>query len=421
MEIVRTRSELDAKIAECDRARSDEAMRALFSTFRMQVPENLPADPFAAEYRDKQLALYEEIAGIPYSLENEATKFDIEAALQRPFPYNTGSSATAGEYFMSIGFVLNVMALQGEASILEFGPGWGVTTLHLAKLGHKVTVIEIEPCFCELIRRTAEQAGVNIEVINADFFHIENETRKFDAVLFYDCFHHCADHMRLLKALDNVVSPNGRVFFGGEPISNEFSFPWGLRLDGWALWGIRKQGWMELGFREDYFSQALMRSGWFGRKLSIAGQNRLRVWEARRLSEVTFEYPAGAVEMQSEIGKLVDGALVLDGSRKGTGIYGPYLDLPAGSYRAQIQFGGSPTYGEALMDVTANCGNVCLAKRKLNFSGEPRVCPGLDFVVSPGHAGIEVRLNCSRGFKGEISKVAITPYNPPIVHSPPRG
>jgi ubiquinone/menaquinone biosynthesis C-methylase UbiE len=357
-----------------------------------------------------QLALYSQIAGVPYSLDQEATKFDIESALRNPFPFSSRSTAVAGEYFMAIGFLLNTMALPKAAHILEFGPGWGVTTLSLAKLGHKVTVIEIEPCFCELIRRQAKLEGVDVEVVNADFFCVEKQSKQFDAVLFYDCFHHCDDHMRLLRALNRVVRTGGRIFFGGEPISNDFEQAWGLRLDGWALWGIRKNGWMELGFREDYFAEALLRTGWFGRKHSVPGLNRLRVWEAQRSSEVAFRYSAGGPDIRTEIGRINNGHIVLDGTRRGTGLFGPYVDLPAGSYDAHIFFAADePLSGEAVMDIAVNCGGKRLAERAISFLDKDEGSVQLPFETAGEDRGVEVRLMCEPGFKATVIGVEIKP------------
>src|SRR4051812_20476021 len=75
--IVRTLEELDAKISECDRAGSDDALRQCFGTFRMEPPGGQPDDPFSEEYRRFQLDLYRRIAGKPYSVANEETVFDI--------------------------------------------------------------------------------------------------------------------------------------------------------------------------------------------------------------------------------------------------------------------------------------------------------------------------------------------------------
>ncbi len=79
-------------------------------------------------------------------------------------------------------------------------------------------------------------------------------------MLFYEAFHHCDDHMRLLSLLHDVLEPGGRVFFAAEPITDAFPLPWGVRLDGESLWATRRSGWLELGFKESYFLSALRRS-----------------------------------------------------------------------------------------------------------------------------------------------------------------
>jgi SAM-dependent methyltransferase len=408
MQTLHTLAELDAKIAECDRAgeRSEDEMRALLGGFQMAVPHDLPQDPFSPAYREAQLRLYAHVTGHPYAPEHEVTRFDVEAALRRPFPFYTGSNTVAGEYFMAIGFVLQSMALPTGSRILEFGPGWGWTSILLAQLGHQVTVIDIEPCFCDLIRRRAAKEGVDITVINADFFHVETLEERFDAVLFYDCFHHCDDHLRLLTALRDRVTNDGRLYFGAEPIEAGFPCPWGLRLDGWALWGVRKNGWMELGFRDDYFAAALTRTGWFGRRLGIEGQNRQRVWEARRRENVRFTFEAGASGLQSQSGRLRDGVIQVDGAGRGAALYGPYTDLPAGAYVARIDFHpGAARRGGAEMDISANGGEKRLAARRVQESGSAE----LAFTASEDVTRVEVRLFGDRGFTAQIDRVVITP------------
>lgn len=214
--------------------------------------------------------------------------------------------------------------------------------------------------------------------------------------------------MRLLQALSRLIAPNGRLFFGSEPISNEFVQPWGLRLDGSALWAIRKNGWMELGFREDYFAQALLRSGWFGRRHSIEGHNRLKVWEAQRSSEVTFRFSADNSKIRSEIGRIHNGHLVLDGRKPGAGMFGPYIDLPSGRYRASIYFEPG-AHGRAVMDVAAKGGNKRLAQKTIQLSSEKHDRIHLPFETAVEDRGIEVRLICDHGFKATISHVEINP------------
>lgn len=53
----------------------------------------------------------------------------------------------------------------------------------------------------------------------------------YDAILFFECFHHASDHLALMAAFDKAVKKNGIVCFASEPISDDFPIPWGLRMD----------------------------------------------------------------------------------------------------------------------------------------------------------------------------------------------
>jgi SAM-dependent methyltransferase len=113
----------------------------------------------------------------------------------------------------------------------------------------------------------------------------EKVTKPFDAAVFFECFHHCADHNRLLKALRSAVKPGGKLYFAAEPILADFPVPWGLRADGESLWATRSNGWMELGFSESYFQEALRRAGWNASKHVYPDLAWAAVREARRIGE----------------------------------------------------------------------------------------------------------------------------------------
>ena len=385
----------------------------------MDPPSGMPPDPFSPAYRDAQMALYRAVAGRAYALTNEATPFDVDAAVRRPFPYDTGSGTTAGEHLMGIGFALRAMTLPPGSRVLEFGPGWGNTTLELARLGHHVTCVDIEPRFCELIRRRAAREDLSIEVVNDDFFWAERAGGTFDAVLFFECFHHCADHLRLLRALQKVAKPAGRLFFGGEPIVADFPQPWGLRLDGNSLWAIRKNGWLELGFREDYFLDALSHTGWTGLRIDDAADLDAgipcadpawaTVWEARRRNEAGFRLNASDGRLQTGSGTRRNGAIVLEGAA-GTGLFGPYLSLPRGRWVARLHFEeGAAAAGSAVMDVCAGNGGARIAERPIR-GGELAAeswSPALPFVAAEDLTGVEVRLFCDEGFAATLKSVEV--------------
>lgn len=261
---ITTLAELDALLRELDaaQAESDDALRRLFTTFHMDFPLPLPADPESADYRHVQMQLYEWLHGKPYASSNEVTSFDVAQAAQTPFPFYTRSAQTIGGQLIGIGHIIRSLDLPPGASVLEFGPGWGNTTLLLARSGYQVTAIDIEQNFVDLISERARREQLPVQVRQGDFSQIRDIEQAYDAVLFFECFHHCADHQALVAALAAVVRPGGRVVFAGEPIADHFPMPWGLRLDGESLWAIRKHGWLELGFQERYFRDLLARHGW---------------------------------------------------------------------------------------------------------------------------------------------------------------
>ncbi len=155
MQTITTLAELDAKVAECEDARqvSDDALRRVFRSFRMDPPADMPRHPFSEEYSRYQLALYHRLAGKPYDVRNEVTSLEVEEAAKCPFPYNTGGTVTTADQYTAIGALLRRLDLAPGARVLEFGPGWGNTTLALALLGFQVTAIDIEKRFCDLVQK----------------------------------------------------------------------------------------------------------------------------------------------------------------------------------------------------------------------------------------------------------------------------
>lgn len=407
--VVRTLEELDEKIRECDCAASDGALRQCFGTFRMEPPSGMPDDPFSEEYRQLQFDLYHRIAGKRYELANEATVFDVAAATRRPFPFSTGSAGTVGESLISTGFIVRSMNLDAGSRVLELGSGWGTMTMALGLLGHSVTALDVEPRFCELVRRRAAHDGLPVTVVNDDFAWVESADQSFDAVLFTSSFHHAADHLRLLRSLHRVLRPGGRVFFGSEPINADLPYPWGLRLDGQSLWSIRKHGWLELGFNERYFAEALRRTGWFARKHVAADPAWLTVWEAHPRATAALRFTAGDGTLHTAAGVADGGSIALDPARAGIALFGPYITLPADRYIARILFrAAAARRGQALMDVAADSGRRRIATRAFDLAEGPPIAE-LPFQSDDELRLLEVRLFCSEGCSAIIEAVEIAP------------
>jgi SAM-dependent methyltransferase len=256
--------ELDGELEEAARlfGVSEDAARAFLRGFCMASPPGRPDDPFSDEYRGWVFDLYATVSGRrEYSLDNEASPFDLEEAVARPYPYSTGSTTVVGEELVARGFIVSTLGLAPPARIVEFGSGWGNLTNDLAAMGFEVTAVEVEGQFCALTERRS-RTPERLRVVHSGMLEFEAAGR-FDAAIFYESFHHCADHMAMLRRLADIVGPGGKVLWAGEPIA-PMEMPWGLRLDGYSLWSTRTHGWLELGFDERYFAAALDRTGWHG-------------------------------------------------------------------------------------------------------------------------------------------------------------
>jgi hypothetical protein len=100
--------------------------------------------------------------------------------------------------------------------------------------------------------------------------------------LFFECFHHCADHLKLIKQLPGMIKDSGIIVFASEPIIEDFPVPWGLRLDGMSVWSIRRFKWLELGFKESYFVRTMLKHGWIVEKKTCIDTHLGVVFLARR-------------------------------------------------------------------------------------------------------------------------------------------
>lgn len=255
-------SELDAELAEAARlfSVSEDQARSFLRGFVVAVPDGRPKDPFSDAYREWVWDVYRQVSGRNgYSVANEASPFDLEEAVIAPYPYSTGSTTVVGEELVARGFIISALGLEPPARVVEFGSGWANLTIDLATLGFQVTAVEVEERFCALAERRVHRRA-NLTVARAGMLDFQTDER-FDAAIFYESFHHCADHLAMLGRLAKIVSPKGKVLWAGEPVA-PMSYPWGPRLDGYSLWSTRTYGWLELGFDVSYFAEALARTGW---------------------------------------------------------------------------------------------------------------------------------------------------------------
>ncbi len=266
MRYINNLKDLDIEIQRADEKFAishEEGIKAL-SEFAYAFKGDIPKDPYSQEYADAQMKLYLEISGREgYTIANEHVPFDFDALKNNPYPYYTQSPTTVGDQLIAQGFLIKALNLKPNARIVEFGPGWGNTTLHFAQMGYEVTAVDSEKSFTELIAYRTEMLSKKVELVNQDMLDF-NSSKKYDAAIFFECFHHCSDHLKLIRNLYDLLNDDGLVAFAAEPIADApyFPYPWGVRLEGMSVWSIRKFGWLELGFDTSYFMRTLLLLGW---------------------------------------------------------------------------------------------------------------------------------------------------------------
>lgn len=149
-----------------------------------------------------------------------------------------------------------------DAHILDMGAGWGLSTENIAYTGAKVTALDINDDFINLIKDRSMRRNLDVDVIQSSFDEFDVNC-EFDAIYFYECLHHCVDVEKLLKKCKSKLKPNGKIIFAGEPVTCAWwgQGRWGMRLDAESVYVARKFGWFETGWSEDFIKGSFNRAG----------------------------------------------------------------------------------------------------------------------------------------------------------------
>ena len=101
--------------------------------------------------------------------------------------------------------------------VLEFGPGFGATTRVLARGEGRLTVLELEPAYCERLRR---ELGARAEVTQGDAAQMPFADASFSGVLCFTMLHHLPTpelQDRAFAEALRVLRPGG-VFAGTDSL-----------------------------------------------------------------------------------------------------------------------------------------------------------------------------------------------------------
>ena len=111
-------------------------------------------------------------------------------------------------------FIVEKLALEPGAHVLDLACGHGRITLELARRGYRVTGLDLSPRSLELAREAAEREDLEIEWIQADMRDVP-EGATFDAVVnvftSFGYFEEEGENERVLAVVARVLRPGGAL------------------------------------------------------------------------------------------------------------------------------------------------------------------------------------------------------------------
>ncbi|MCJ7508115.1 MAG: class I SAM-dependent methyltransferase, partial [candidate division Zixibacteria bacterium] len=142
--------------------------------------------------------------------------FEYEAVFEpKDYLYFYGKMTAPKITRKQIKFLVRELGLDKPKKILDVPCGFGRHSNRLAKLGHKVTGVDLVPGFLEIARARAKKMKVKVNYIQADMRKISlNE--KFDRILIlFTSFGYFTDeeNLKVMKNVANLLKTDGLLCF----------------------------------------------------------------------------------------------------------------------------------------------------------------------------------------------------------------
>ena len=93
--------------------------------------------------------------------------------------------------------------------MLEVAPGPGFLSIELAKLGYRVTGLDISHTFVELARQKAREAGVQVDFRQGNASAMPFEDEQFDFIVCRAAFKNFAGPVEALNEMYRTLKPGG--------------------------------------------------------------------------------------------------------------------------------------------------------------------------------------------------------------------
>ena len=256
-------SDLDEFVKETDRLGpvGSRAVEDYWSglTYEIETKVDESLSPYSEEYIAQQIAVYRELSGRDVDQQqNELSHFNLDEHVKAANPYAHQPPHVLAVHLARLSNVLMRSGLELGEHVLDMGCGWGLSSELFAYSGLRVTALDINPAFVELVGRRAELQKLPIRAVHGTFERIPDGI--FDAAAYYECLHHAVKPWETLQTVSDALRPGGKLLLAGEPINNQWR-SWGLRTDILSLYCIRKHGWFESGWSLPFLQDCIERCG----------------------------------------------------------------------------------------------------------------------------------------------------------------
>jgi ubiquinone/menaquinone biosynthesis C-methylase UbiE len=113
--------------------------------------------------------------------------------------------------------ILTGLALPGGSRILEIGTGSGHFARAAARVGHRVTALDVSPAMLEYAGNRARTEGLaGIEFVHGGFLTFGGPSAAYDAVVSVVVLHHLPDLWKAvaLRNVRRLLKPGGQFLLG---------------------------------------------------------------------------------------------------------------------------------------------------------------------------------------------------------------
>jgi len=132
---------------------------------------------------------------------------EMEGAIARWYAGIRRSGSQAEEYRRQAARL--TAGLPGGADVLEVAPGPGYTAIEIARLGFRVTGLDISRSFVEIAGEGATQAGLHVDFRQGDAAAIPFEAGSFDLIVCQAAFKNFTRPASALAEMHRVLRSGG--------------------------------------------------------------------------------------------------------------------------------------------------------------------------------------------------------------------